>query len=490
MEAPEDPTLAALAEELYGIRADLMRYFVGLSGPGSVIELQSMLLKEHIRTHRTRSERDLLKHHRGKLRAIGDALAWTLLPAHTIRALAKHPGHAAPPPVDAEDAAFVMRVVELLVDAGYLPIVSDLTNVLLVGDVVAIGRRGEIEVVECKNTRIPVKPPTSGRLARQRQRGEKLSGYLRDSTMPYAEESRQYAAKMGIPAEARMVSANLVAMDVVLPEPHPEWLATAYSQYEKSPHGIARLEIGPGDYLVLVDRQAFEGDDGDSVLDAIPPMRRGCISFHWEQLDDPAPHSRSILSYPLDWELRAGLLETELAIIRFVDLAIFEDPDDDGVGLIVQDDCSLLWTHGEYSQRFSRRFVDEVMHGPVSAAEMRASLLDCLRDTKEKFGTRVMDLDQLEPALQDERGGGSDARYTTAYPDPGGGIVLARSAADAGFDAIPGVTHADFFPATQRLIVYNENGGHIDIDTGLDASKTAPLPGTDPTENPDAGNSR
>jgi hypothetical protein len=31
-------------------------------------------------------------------------LAWQVLPAHTIRSLAKHPGRPAPPPVDVEDA--------------------------------------------------------------------------------------------------------------------------------------------------------------------------------------------------------------------------------------------------------------------------------------------------------------------------------------------------------------------------------------------------
>ena len=60
-------------------------------------------------------------------------LAWLLLPAHTIRTLSKHPGRAASPPVDTGDAAFVMQVVDQLFRAGRVPIIADLTNVLLRG---------------------------------------------------------------------------------------------------------------------------------------------------------------------------------------------------------------------------------------------------------------------------------------------------------------------------------------------------------------------
>ncbi|MGC3862351.1 hypothetical protein ACPSM1_19435 [Micromonospora chersina] len=92
--APEEET--ALAEELYGIRRFLMQIFADLPNSGSVVDLQRRLLAEHARKGATRVEHDLFKHHRTKLRAIGDALAWLLLPAHTIRTLSKHPGRAAP----------------------------------------------------------------------------------------------------------------------------------------------------------------------------------------------------------------------------------------------------------------------------------------------------------------------------------------------------------------------------------------------------------
>jgi hypothetical protein len=466
MEAPEESALTAKAEELYGIRRDLVRYLSGLPGSGSVMDLQRMLLGEHARRSRTQTDRELLKQHRSKLRAIGDALAWQLLPAHTIRNLAKHPGRPAAPPVDGEDAAFVMHVVERLFRAGRVPIISDLTNVLLVGDIVAVGPGDTVEVVECKNTRVPARLPSSGRLARQRQRGEKLARYLRDSAMPYAEQARRIADALGIPAAARLsqAAANLVAMDVDLPEPHPEWLDTACARYKDSPHGVGLVEIGPGDYLLIADRQAVVGDELGSVMAGLPPLRNGGLSMHLEQLADPAPYCRSTLSYPLDWELLADLLESELVMFRLVDLAIFEERGDDGVGLTLHDDLSLLWTRGGSHQRFAERFVEEVMTGPVSAAEMRDCFLDVLRSAELELAPLVMDPHQAEQSDQVGRGSGTDVRYTTVYPAPDGEVVLVWSAVDGSLGAVPGVTHAEYYPATRRLIVYGEDGDLLDTE--------------------------
>lgn len=324
MDPEEETALTALAEELYGVRRRLVQFFADLPNSGSVVDLQRKLLGEQGRQGATRAERDLFKHHRTKLRAIGDALAWLVLPAHTIRTLSKHPGRAAPPPVDTEDAAFVMQVVNQLFRAGRVPIIADLTNVLLVGDVVAVEPGGGIEVVECKNTRIPVRPPASGRLARQRQRGESLTRYLRESAMPYPQETQPAVAAIAdaldIPAPSRTPPAtpNLVAMDVDLPEPNPEWLVTACMRYEESPQGVGLVEIGVGDYLLITDRLGFADDRVGGVVDALPSLRQPCLSVHFEQLNEPRPCCRSILSYPIDWEFRAALLESDLVMVRLV----------------------------------------------------------------------------------------------------------------------------------------------------------------------------
>jgi hypothetical protein len=466
MDPEEEPALTALAEELYGIRRGLVQSFADLPNSGSVVDLQRRLLGEHARKGATRAERDLFKHHRTKLRAIGDALAWLLLPAHTIRTLSKHPGRAAAPPVDAEDTAFVMQVVDQLFRAGRVPIIADLTNVLLVGDVVAVEPGGGIEGVECKNTRIPVRPPASGRLARQ----------LRESAMPYPQETQRAVAAIAdaldIPAASRPSPAvpNLVAMDVDLPEPNPEWLATACVRYEESPQGVGLVEIGAGDYLLITDRHGFDDDRVGDVVLALPPLRQPCLSVHFEQLNEPRPYCRSILSYPIDWEFRAALLETDLVMVRLVDLAIFEERDNDGIGLTLQDGLFLRRTRDECHQMFSNRFVDEVMTGPVSAAEMRTCLLDCVRHLEQQVVARVMEPDQVSRADEMDRGSGNNVRYTTVYPAHDGDLALVGSAADAGLDTVPGVTHTEYYPASRRLIVYADED--ILLDTEIPGTET------------------
>ncbi|GAA1589764.1 hypothetical protein [Actinoplanes couchii] len=467
---PEEAALAALAEELYGTRRLLLRFLVDLPDSGSVVDLQRKLLDEHARKGTTRAERDLFKHHRIKLRAIGDALAWLLLPAHTIRTLSKHPGRAAPPPMNAEDAAFVMQVVEQLFRAGRVPVISDLTNVLLVGDVVAVESGGSVEVVECKNTRIPVRPPASGRLARQRQRGEMLTRYLRESVMPHPQGSQAAVAAvadaLAIPRPVGPSPAipELVAMDVALPEPNPEWLAAAYTRYEESPQGVGLVEIGAGDYLLITERNESAVDQLGDVLQTLPPLRQVCVSMHFEQLNQPLPHCRSILSYPLDWEFRAALLESDLVMVRVVDLSIFEEPDDDGVGLTLRDGQLLQWTHNGYHQVFSNRFIDEVMYGPVSAAAMRSCLIDCVRRAERDVVPLVMDTAQISRVNELDRGSGSSVRYATVYPSNDGDLAIVGSAVDAGLDMFPEVTHTEYFPSSRRLIVYADEDILLDTE--------------------------
>ncbi|MGC3862350.1 hypothetical protein ACPSM1_19430 [Micromonospora chersina] len=369
-----------------------------------------------------------------------------------------------------EDAAFVMQVVDQLFRAGRVPIIADLTNVLLVGDVVAVEPGGGIEVVECKNTRIPVRPPGSGRLARQRQRGERLAGYLRESAMPYPQGTEPAVAAIAdaldIPAHLRPspASPNLVAMDIDLPQPNPEWLVTARMRYEESPQGVGLVEIGAGDYLLISDRHELAVNRVGDVVVALPSLRQPCLSFHFEQLNEPRPYCRSILSYPIDWEFRAALLETDLVMIRLVDLAIFEERDDDGVGLTLQDGLFLRWTRDGYHQVFSNRFVDEVMTGPVSAAAMRTCLLDCVRHAEQKVAPLVTKPEQVSRTDEMYRGSGSNVRYTTVYPAHDGDLVLVGSGADAGFDAVPGVTHTEYYPASRRLIVYADEDILLDTE--------------------------
>lgn len=99
---------------------------------------------------------------------------------------------------------------------------------------------------------------------------------------------------------------------------------------------------------------------------------------------------------------------------------------------------------------------------------MRRCLLDCVRHAEQEIAPLVMEPDQVSRADEMDRGSGSSVRYTTVYPAPDGDLVLVGSAADAGFDTVPEVTHTEYYPASRRLIVYADED--ILLDTEIPGS--------------------
>ena len=118
-----------------------------------------------------------LKQHRHLLRVMADGLVHQLVEGHTVRTLSQHPGK--PPSITAQgpDFDFVFECARSLGSAGLIPIIADLTTLIGVGDVVGISPAGVV-VLECKNTSMPSRRRASGRLARQRERGEHAEQYL------------------------------------------------------------------------------------------------------------------------------------------------------------------------------------------------------------------------------------------------------------------------------------------------------------------------
>ena len=170
-ESPDEIT--ALAAK----RRRLLHDFDKLPESGSVVEWQRHLADAIMRAERdsadhakTKVERLDAKRHRHLLRVIGDGLVHTLLPSHTIRALSRHPGKPAHLMSQGDDFEFVFESARAIASLGGIPILSDLTTLIGIGDIVIVLHDGVV-VIECKNRQAPDHPPT-GRAARQQQRGE------------------------------------------------------------------------------------------------------------------------------------------------------------------------------------------------------------------------------------------------------------------------------------------------------------------------------
>ncbi len=155
-------------------RQTLVKHFYGLPEHGSPLALQHAMATEvkiaEAASQKRRSPE--LARHRRLIRIIGDSLAFSLLHDHTIRTLTRHPGAPASLTGQGQDFSFTMEVAKALSASGYVPIICDLTNLLVVGDIVAVAAN-HVLVVECKRSPLPNRLAESGCLARQRARGLK-----------------------------------------------------------------------------------------------------------------------------------------------------------------------------------------------------------------------------------------------------------------------------------------------------------------------------
>lgn len=291
-------------DPLAEIRRSLLAEFAALPGEGDVLAWQRRLAYAIIAAEAedTCHDPDELKWHRHLLRVIGDALVHTLLPSHTIRALSRHPGKPAALTAQGADFDFVFEVAEQVRAAGAVPIIADLTTLIGIGDVVGWGAGG-VGVFECKNRQTPARVSTSGRVARQRERGERVAEYLTASHV--VEDGGRVRA----------------AYAAELPDPDPDWDAVRdlLARCVTSPDRIATCLLGPDDTLVAFGH--------DAALDQLPNYVPS-----GEHLAVPAMAMYSTLidradhriwypsSYPLSGELRWQLLEGALRLMRCVDM--------------------------------------------------------------------------------------------------------------------------------------------------------------------------
>ena len=293
-------------------RRNLLRQSDALPRAGNVIEWQRQLADAIMRAERdsadrTRTNADRLeaKRHRHLLRVVGDGLVHTLIPSHTIRTLSRHPGKPAHLTSQGEDFEFVLETAQTLASLGAIPIVSDLTTLIGLGDIVIIVPDG-VSVIECKNSQAPARPPT-GRIARQQQRGVNAADYLANS---WVEEDGGYR----------------VAFENPLPQPDYELVERLLHECIQHPQGIAVHAFSEDDLIIA----ATENADTDLVMAELAKVMdpsetaesRTLVGISFlDDLVETATYRRvAPPNYPIAPQLRWQLLERELHLIRIVNM--------------------------------------------------------------------------------------------------------------------------------------------------------------------------
>lgn len=208
------------------------------SSPSDLLEWQRRLADAIIYAEQPEigADKEAARRHRHLLRVIADGLVHAVLPEHTIRSLSRHPGK--PPSLSAQgaDFDFVFSTARELLKAGMIPIIADLTTLIGVGDIVGWSAERAV-VLECKNRPAPAREATTGRLARQRLRGEAVETYL---TASHIDEG------------------DFVCKAVTMSLPSPDWgtVNELLSTCDASPSCTAAQSLGPADTLVAATSQA------------------------------------------------------------------------------------------------------------------------------------------------------------------------------------------------------------------------------------------
>jgi hypothetical protein len=298
--------MTAVEARLTEVRARLVRELKGLK-PNGVMAFQRRLAAAFMAD--LEAPAPTCKRHIHLLRSIGDGLTWSLIPEHTIRTLNRHPSST--PSLKGQQRggfAFTMRVADQLSSAGLTVVVTDLTHLLRVGDLVVVRDAG-VAILECKNSPMPPAPPTYGRLARQRERGERAGAYLRSSSVTEPN--------------------GIIRQAVVKPlEMKPAWkvLQRAVAAACRNTSGVGFRALDSRDYVIAVSARSF---NAAATRRRTPfPVRDGWgkprIAFDTDWKQDPLPFIQSPLTYPISTESAIALLEGQLLIGRAVDLSLIE----------------------------------------------------------------------------------------------------------------------------------------------------------------------
>jgi hypothetical protein len=407
-----------IEQELTARRRTFIEEFAALPAAGSVVTWQRELFAEHVRAESQMAmSRHEMKWHRKCLRLIGDNLVWSLIPRHTIRSLGRHPG-GPPPALAGQSSTFdaVWDTAELFLDGGFVPIVADLTNLIRIGDVVGWNATG-IVVLECKN-----QPPpkglvaTSGRAARQLQRGESLETYLRQSSI-----------------EDAHTDLRTIALNVERELPEPDWSAveTLIDDCIESDEGVASLRFSDNDVLIASEPARCQAEAFIRQVEIDPECPTVELHFFSELMDTPTFVARPPSAYPIRPGLVSKLLEREVGMSRVTDVSEVNGSftwSGRDARLISRADGTENFAviSGEHRAEILWPLIEYFLRSPIPVRELRDHLMS--------FGPTALDLvvGRDDPPLAP----GDRVAYGTMYgTDAQNRVVVARfpsESTDAG----------------------------------------------------------
>ena len=254
-----------------------------------------------------------------------------------------------------------MDVAQVLAESCYVPLLCDLTNVLKVGDIVAVAAE-HVLILECKNTALPARLSLSGRLARQRARGSAAGEYLRDSRIPEPGGTRE-------------------AIKFQLPQPHWDAVSNLADALSPGSTGAEMCLLGPGDAVGLAtsdaDLSAFLAQLG-SLASGTTPM----LATHLDLLRQPSWTCPTPLVFPLHRWVRHDLFEARAIMVRLIDIDRLTSTGRTTSGTPAQlrgrrsaHQAQVTITVCSQDIELGPWLIEILMHTPTAVADLRQALL-------------------------------------------------------------------------------------------------------------------
>jgi hypothetical protein len=311
--------------------------------------------------------------HRHLLRLMGDALARKMLSTHTLSELARDMRPAPSLSAQGSDFDFVLDAAEAFAHGGIPSVVSDLTHLVGVGDIVTANGGDAISIIECKNRPMPDNLVLRGRHWRQQRRQADAAAYL---TTGYLSNDGQMSR---------------IALEVDEPPRRDDELLQCIEQAHRSPTGSAAAYFGERDLLIacwdrgLATKDVFsqitiKGDGWGSAATA------GSVTA----CDNPGPFIANPYSLPLPAHYRQAVAEAKLILFRIVDLGLLAGELEAGgsrcsVEVYRKDGIHRLRATLDGRQaELPQNFIDRVLWNYWAAQDIR-SMLAAFLDAAQRF---------------------------------------------------------------------------------------------------------
>lgn len=386
--------------QLIGVRERLLAQLDAVDTAGSSAAFQRSLADE-LRAAEADSSPDS-PWHRHLLRLMGDALARKTLSEHVLFELAREMHPVPSLSAQGSDFDFVLDTAEAFARGGVPVVVSDLTHLVGVGDIVTVNGGNAISIIECKNRVMPDNLVLRGRHWRQQRRQADAAAYL----------STGYLSSDG--------QRPRIALEVDQPQRRDGELLQCIEQAWRSPTGSATAYFGERDLLIACWNRGLPVEDVFSrIIINKDGWRSAVTAGSRSACANPGPFIANPYSLPLPAGYRHAIAEGALILLRCVDLQLLAGELEAGGARCSVEVYRKNGVHrlraaiGGAQAELPQDFVNRVLWNYWAARDIR-SMLAAFLDAAQRF-TDTPEVDRVAAAAPE-----GPVLATFAYRNPDG----------------------------------------------------------------------